>query len=437
MARESFTHLDLTQRRQIENGLNQQDSLTGIARTVGVDASTVRREILRNRRDDGMSTSKGKDKNDCAFLKSCKVRGLCEDGCESRLCRRCHMPCQAICPEYAKRTCKTTERAPFVCNACGRYAHCTVNRFKYSAESADAASRRRARESRDGIDLTAEEMELLIENVREGLAKGQSVHHIFEAYEMPCSERSFYRYVEDESIPVLSIELAKKVKYKKRRRRKAVHEGGFYAGHEYDDFMELGDGERAVVTEVDTVLGCKRDHKCILSLHRADLHFQIYMLLGGKTKAAVVDALGWLEVCCGGTERFRELFGLMLLDRGSEFDDIDGMERSFKDPLQKRCACYFTDPSRPDQKGACEKNHVELRKVLPKGTSLRNMDAYTLAEICSHVNSTVRRGCGDATPFDLARLVFPQELFDNLGLRPIPAKDVVAAPNILYIPQGT
>ena len=92
MARESFTHLDLTQRRQIENGLNQQDSLTGIARTVGVDASTVRREILRNRRDDGMSTSKGKDKNDCAFLKSCKVRGLCEDGCESRLCRRCHMP---------------------------------------------------------------------------------------------------------------------------------------------------------------------------------------------------------------------------------------------------------------------------------------------------------------------------------------------------------
>jgi IS30 family transposase len=433
MERGPFKHLDLSQRRQIESGLDQQETLTEIARTIGADVSTVRRETLRNRRDDGMSRSKGKDKNDCAHLKSCEVRGLCEDGCGSRLCRRCHLPCESLCPEYARRTCKTVERAPFVCNACPRYAHCTVTRFRYGAESADAAGRRRARDSRDGIDLTEGEMGLLIENVREGLARGQSVHHVFETYEMPCSERSFYRYVESGSVPILSIELAKKVRYKKRRKRKAVHEGGFYAGHEYDDFMELPDEERAAVTEVDTVLGCKRDGRCILSLHRVDLHFQIYMLLGGRTKEAVVDAFDWLAVCCGGAGRFGELFGLMLLDRGSEFDDIDGMERD-KATLERRCACYFADPSRPDQKGACEKNHVELRKILPKGTSLEGMDAYALAEICSHVNSTVRRGCGDATPFDLAKLVFPQELFDNLGLRPIPARDVVAAPNILYVP---
>ena len=81
---------------------------------------------------------------------------------------------------------------------------------------------------------------------------------------------------------------------------------------------------------------------------------------------------------------------------------------------------------------------MELRKILPKGTSFEGLDPHVLAEICSHVNSTVRRGCGDAAPFDLAALMFPPYLFENLGLRRVPPEDVIAAPNILYRPeQGT
>ena len=432
MGKEGYRHIKIEQRRVIESALNERDSMAEIARRIGFEVSSVRREILRNRRDDGFSTSKNKEKNSCSYLRTCKVRSLCGDGCEKRLCRACHLPCQQMCDDYRPRTCKTVEKAPFVCNACGRYATCSLQRFKYSAESADALARRRSRESREGVDLTEEEMATLVGTVREGLLKGQSVHHIFESNELPVCERTFYRYVEDEKVPILSIELAKKVKYKKRRRAKAVHEGGFYAGHEYDDFMGLGDDERAAATEMDTVLGRRKTHRCILSLHRADLHFQIYILLGSRSKQAVKSALDWIEMCCGSPERFRELFGVIVCDRGSEFDDIDGMERSCLDPFQKRCAVYFADPSRPDQKGAAEKNHVELRKILPKGTSFDAMTPYELAEICSHVNSTIRKGCGNATPFALARLVFPQSLFDDLGLHEIPPQDVISAPGILY-----
>jgi IS30 family transposase len=321
-------------------------------------------------------------------------------------------------------------KAPFVCNSCDHFGRCTINRYRYSAESAQAQSNRRSTEARYGIDLTEEEMGILVDTVRTGLAKGQSIHHIFEAYELPCSERSFYRHVENQSIPILSIDLAKKVKYKKRKRKKEfVHGTGFFVGHEYDDYMELPEEERAIATEVDTVWGKKGDHKCILSLHRVDLHFQIYLLLQSRTMEEVVRAFDWLEMCCEG--RFSEFFGLMLLDRGSEFDDISGMERSCESD-RKRCAAYFADPNRPDQKGSCEKNHVELRKVLPKGTSLQNMDAFTLANICSHVNSSIRKGCGNASPMQIAMLCLPQSLFDNLGLSLIPPKDVVSAPNILY-----
>jgi IS30 family transposase len=281
--------------------------------------------------------------------------------------------------------------------------------------------------------LTEEEMNILVDTVYAALSKGQSIHHIFESYELPCSERSFYRYVENQVIPVKSIDLAKKVKYKKRKKKKSfVHGTGFFAGREYNDFLKLDEDDRAVRTEVDTVWGTKYDRKCILSLHRVDLHFQIYILLQEKTKEEVVRALDWIEECCD--ERFSQFFGLLLFDRGSEFDDTSGIERSCKSD-KPRARAYYCDPQRSDQKGSCEKNHVELRKLLPKGTSFENLDAHTLAKICSHVNSTVRKGCGNTTPMQLAMLCLPSTLLDNLGLSLIPAKDVISAPGILYKPE--
>lgn len=440
--KDGYTHITFEDRNVIECDLNNKRSLSAIAKRLGRDVSTIRREILRNRRFDGKSNLKSREKNDCARLDTCHVHALCRNGCHVRLCRRCGKDCHAYCDEYVPRECGRTSHAPFVCNGCSRYPRCILLRYKYSARSADELARRRAAESREGVNLVREEMDLLISTVKEGLALGQSIHHIFQTRELPCSERSFYRYVENEQVPILSIELAKKVRYKKRKRKKSeegVHRAGFYLGRTYDDLLAVPEDERAWITEVDTVCGIKRDSKCILSLHRKDIHFQIYLLLPDKTKKSVVRAFDWLEECCedpeAGQNRFSELFGLMLLDRGCEFDAIEEMEGSKDDREKKRCACYFADPSRPDQKGACEKNHVELRKLLPKGTSFDGLDAATLAEICSHVNSSVRRGCGNATPFDLAALVFPPCLFENLGLRRIPPKGVIAAPNILYRPE--
>lgn len=432
--RKPYNQLNLECRKLIEQGLSEGKNLTYISREVAVSVSTIRREILRNRRNDGMSYARGKDKTDCQHLKTCKIKSLCDSYCEKRLCKRCQMRrCQDICNDYEMRICDTIAKAPFVCNACEHYGRCTIERYRYSAESADAAAHRRSTEARNGIDLTEDEMTLLVDTVYAGLAKGQSIHHIFEAYNLPCGERSFYRYVEDQSIPIKSIDLAKKVKYKKRKKKTVkTHGVGFFVGHEYDDFLELPEEDRIVWTEVDTVMGKKSDRKCILSLHRVDLHFQIYLLLQEKTKEEVVRALDWLEDCCDG--HFSEFFGLLLLDRGTEFDDISGIEKSCETD-RPRAQAYFCDPNRPDQKGACEKNHVELRKVIPKGTSLELMDAFTLATICSHVNSTIRKGCGNVSPVQMAMLCLPQALFDNLGLEHVPARDVISAPGILYKPE--
>ena len=116
------------------------------------------------------------------------------------------------------------------------------------------------------------------------------------------------------------------------------------------------------------------------------IRFQIYVLLERHDRAHVVAALDWLEGLLGGPEAFRRVFGLILTDRGCEFDDIAGIERD------GRCRVFYADPQRSDQKGACEKNHVELRKVIPKDTTIDGLglDAWILAGVCSNVNSSLR-----------------------------------------------
>ena len=51
MGKNGYKHLGIEQRRCIEHGLSEGKTLTAIGRQIGFDASTVRREILRNRRD--------------------------------------------------------------------------------------------------------------------------------------------------------------------------------------------------------------------------------------------------------------------------------------------------------------------------------------------------------------------------------------------------
>ena len=437
----SYHRLDFDMRIEIAAGLDRHESIPAIASSLGVSPSTVRREILRNRSFMGPSSSVNKEKNDCAHNNDCDLRGLCRCAYTKMLCRRCPRPCHTFgCPQYEPRRCPVVSKAPFVCNACKRYPICTQPRWRYSAKSAQSSADARAKESRCGIDMTPQEMETLVEKVRDGLSKGQSVHHIFASRELPCSERSFYRHIEAEDFPIIALELPKKVKYKKRSHPGGrVHDSTFYAGRTYDDFMRLPEQVRAHAAQGDSVIGRQGDRKRIFSLHRPDLSFQLYFLAQDGTTAPIVAALDELERACiepkTGERRFEELFGVILFDRGSEFDDIEGMERSCLDPGRKRCRVFFADPGRADQKASCEKNHVELRKILPKGTSMEALTVGQLKEICSHVNSTIRKGCGNTTPFGKAKCVFPQFMLDALGLREVPPEDVIATPGVLYDPS--
>jgi IS30 family transposase len=99
---------------------------------------------------------------------------------------------------------------------------------------------------------------------------------------------------------------------------------------------------------------------------------------------------------------------------------------------KKRMSLYYCDPQRPDQKGSCERAHVDIRKILPKKlTSFDALNAYDMATVFSHVNSVPRPSLGGASAMQLAQAIFPKNLFDELGLELVPTKDICLKPALI------
>jgi hypothetical protein len=166
-----------------------------------------------------------------------------------------------------------------------------------------------------------------------------------------------------------------------------------------------------------------------MSFHVPRIEFQIYLLLSAHVAAEVARAMDFIELACGGA--FARLFPVGLTDRGSEFSDAEGIERSAADPSRKRCSIYYCDPMASHQKGSCEKNHVEFRKIVPKGTSMDLLDAADMAAITSHVNSYPRPSLGGMAPMDLALAMLPRSLFEELGIGRVEPDEVVMTPRLL------
>lgn len=61
---------------------------------------------------------------------------------------------------------------------------------------------------------------------------------------------------------------------------------------------------------------------------------------------------------------------------------------------------YYCDPLQSQQKGACEKNHVEIRKLLDKRlkVSFDRLDVIDVSHLMSHVNSEPRASLCNRAP---------------------------------------
>ena len=427
-------HLNALDRIAIEDGLRQGENISKIARRINVSWSTVSCEIKKYRTENSHRYKMQVYRNLCIHRKGCAVTDLCSIGCLRR-CAGCdRISCNKKCKEFEPtKQCDRLKKAPYVCNDCGlRYGTgCGYEYLFYDARLAQEQARWKRTESRRGVSCSPEELKEMVDVIKPLLKKGQSLEHIWQTHkgQFPVGFRTFYRYINLGVLDIINLELPKKMRYKARKKVKdVVPFRSDLVGKTYEDFCELCEEDQMSAVEMDCVIGKKADDKVILTLYFRRYCFQIMILLPAKTQGCVAKALDQIQMLCG-KDGFMRHFKTILTDRGPEFLNATLLEKGIGG--KKRCSVYYCDPMKSGQKGACEKNHVQIRRILPKGCSFENLTPVEVSHICSHVNSYVRASLGGLSPLEIVRNILPKDLLDGLGIELIPPDDVILKPDLL------
>lgn len=444
MTRKKGKHLSKENREVVESGIRNRDSARAIAKRIDASPSTVTREVEAHRtvREKKLSPKENASLR-CAKRESCQASGTACPKCSTKLasCKDCRTRrCILTCPDYEPKMCPTTQAWPYVCpEGCPKRGWCGLPKCSYDAGDADAAYRRTLSSSRSGICCTQEELDAMNEIVVPLAKQGQSFEAIWAEHgdELPVCVRSAYKYQELGALGLASLDMPIKARLLPRKRPGAAasrRERVDRTGRTYDDFNGLPVEDKARVVQGDSVEGFEWNESDILSLHFVACAFQVYLKKDAKASPAPVVA--WLDAIereLGSPEAFEEVLGILLLDRGPEFDDWAGMERSCLVEGARRCRVFYCDEMKSNQKSQAERNHEQLRRILPKKRSdFDKLSVYDVAVCCSHVNSyPLARKSGTFRPIEAAAAVIPGRLLDALGIERVPADEVTLKPYLM------
>lgn len=427
-------HLSLSERSFIERALVYEKSFASIAKSLNRSASTIAREIKNHR----VFVNRWRDdRNDCISYQSCLRRNLCPTETQYSCWDRCKFckeyDCRELCPGYESPHCSKLEKPPYVCTGCEKQKTCKKNHAYYTAHRANAAYKKELRDSRIGIRTDPERLIELGELLSPLIAKGQSINHIMATHkeEIGLSEKTLYNYIDANAFSIKNIDLPKKVVYRQRRKKPVLTKLEYRCRRgrtieDFNDYLETHPG--VSVVEMDTVKSARGTKKMLLTMIFRNSNFMLVFLMKDGTQASVLAVFDYLSEKLG-LETFRALFPVILTDNGVEFKDPDQLEHTPSNCQRTRI--FYCDPQASWQKPHVEKNHVLLRRILPKGTSFKDLTKADVFLVVNHVNSVAREIFGNKSPFDLFTGENEKKLLELLNLSPVPPDEVYLKPALL------
>ncbi|WP_405374363.1 IS30 family transposase [Pseudobutyrivibrio sp.] len=436
-------HLTLSDRNYIEQELNQGSSFKSIANALKKDPSTISKEVKKHRSYVKTSRSFRRYCNICRFWEECRIRGGDNEVTDCTRADYCSSPCRKcwrerpefFCKSFSPFTCDKPNHPPYVCNSCEHSKNCKLNHYVYFANQSQKEYEKLLVKSRQGINMTPEELEQLNELISPLVLKGQPLSHIFAVHadEIPVCRRTLYNYFDQCVFKARNIDLPRRVRYKKRKKRSEPRlrniKQVYRNKRTYVDFERFMEAHPDLdVVEMDTVKGSRAAGKCLLTLLFRSCSFMIIILLTDCTQRSVVSAIN--NLCDTiGIRTFKKYFPVILTDNGSEFKNPWDIEKT--EAGTQRTYVFYCDPYVSNQKGRLEKNHEYIRYVIPKG---RSMFKYTQEDInlmASHINSTARDSLNGATPFDLAELLLDKKIPILTGQHKVSPDSVMLKPALI------
>lgn len=347
-----------------------------------------------------------------------------------------------VVPSSIKRThpdgtlidgvCSKLMKAPFVCNACKkRRTGCTFAKCLYYAKRAYGEYEALLHEAREGIPLNKEDFYEMDRVVSEGVKKGQHLYHIMKSNDLGVSKSTVYRHLKRGYLSVFAVDFPRVVKFKPRKQKPSEYvPKAVRVDRTYEDFLACTEeNDITAWVEMDTVIG-RIGGKAIMTLHFTMCDFMVGFLLDSKNAAEVTAKIIALKTAfLEAGMRFGDIFPFLLTDNGGEFADIFTIENDLYG--SKETNLFFCDPYKSYQKPNVEKNHTLFRDIVPKGQSFDDFSQSTVNLIFSHVNSVKRKILYGKTPFELFVFTYGEAVAELLGIRSIPADQVIQSPKLL------
>lgn len=428
------THMTLTDRTLLERYLSLDYSLAYIANKLHRSKSTISREIKKHRCFTGRFA---KRQNDCIYRVACFKRNLCPT--ETRYscyqyCKFCNeYKCTDRCERYVSEHCPRLDKSPYVCTNCPEEKTCKRIHAYYSAHKANMQYLSTLKNSRTGPQASPEELLEMNNILAPLLQKGQSLNHILSTHssEIRFTERTIYNYVDRHALAIKNIDLPKKVRYKLRHSHDMFEkiDYRYRRGRTLEHFKTyIEQHPNTSIVEMDTVKGCRKSGKVLLTFIFRDNNFMLVFLMEDGTQKSVINVFDQLTQKLG-ISLFRKLFPVILTDNGVEFKCPHNLE--YDSSGERRTHVFYCDPQASWQKPHVEKNHVLIRQILPKGTSFKFLTHEDIRLVTCHINSVARELFDNMTPFDLMNADKYKKLLAALALSAIPPDEVCLKPILL------
>ena len=379
-------HLTLSDRNDIQLGLERGETFKAIGQLILKDPTTVSKEVKRNK----------------------QIRDSTSN----------NLPCPLL------------DKAPFVCNGCPkRRQNCGYQKVFYLAKQAQKQYEQTLVEAREGTPLNSQTFWDIDKVISDGVKKGQHIYHILKTHNLDVSSSTVYRHIRKGYLSIAPIDLARAVKFKNRRKNNLPSiPKEAKKGRSYEDFQNyLSLNQLNYWLEMDTVMG-RIGGKVLLTFNLSFCNFIFARLMDNKTALEVTKHLYDIKNTLHQADKdFFQLFPVILTDNGGEFARVDDIEMD----VRGESKLFFCDPNRSDQKGRIEKNHTLIRDILPKGTSFDNLTQENINLVCSHVNSVKRAALNGKSAYELFAFTYGEEIPKLLGISKIPAEDVCQSSTLL------
>ncbi len=402
----------------ITQGMEKCKTASELANLLGVDVSGLIKHIKKYRQLK-MTTVQNKCglKNECHIIELCSNCSYARYREDRKECRYCHKAnCNQSCTLFTSiPACKRLKKFPYCCNGCDKRIYCKINHYIYDSNEVWKLIQNERSNPRKGSHADEGEFlrlsKLLKPLIKE---KHQSLPQVFLSHkeEIRWSYPTILKFIDLGLIPEISnIDLTKRVKYPKSYKKKNNEPTNyaFLTGRTYDDFISfISNNPNIEVVEMDTVLSCHSSSYCLLTLLFRKSNFMLAFLLKNKTIHEICRVFEYLQSQLG-TELYRQTFACVLTDNGSEFANPEFIEFDYKTG-EKLCNLFYCDPGKSGQKGKIEKNHVELRKIFPKGTDFSLFNQQQLNKALSHINSEPRSILNKNCPGVIAKIFLNEKI---------------------------